>query len=97
MYIDPNGRDGIVAIRGNTITVTSKIFIWGDGATKEVAKQMQNDIMNAWNFDKNGENWTYKDPESGKVYDVVFDVTVKLAKGIEKNMTEPNSDNKRVI
>jgi RHS repeat-associated protein len=91
---DIKGDDAVVGIRGNKITISAQIYLWGSGATKEVAEQMQKDIMNAWGAKKDGNKWTYKDPESGKTYTVKFDVKVKLYQGKEKNMNEPDHENK---
>lgn len=81
--IDPDGKDGIVSIKGNTITVSSTIYLYGSGATAATARQMKGDIMKAWGSN-NGKPWTEKDA-SGKTYNVKFDVSVKLYDGKEKS------------
>jgi RHS repeat-associated protein len=80
IYNDPNGKDGVLTISGNTITVHSRIYIYGSGATQATANQMQSDIMNKWG-DNNGQPWTYTDPSNGKVYNVQFDISVQLYHG----------------
>lgn len=76
---DSKGDDGIVKIKGNNITVSSVIYIYGDGATKESAELIKKQIMNEWNK----KNWKYTD-ENGKVYNVKFNVGVYLYDGKEK-------------
>jgi RHS repeat-associated protein len=76
---DSKGDDGIVKIKGNTITVSSVIYIYGDGATKESAEFIKKQIMNEWNR----KDWKYTD-ENGKVYNVKFNVSVYLYDGKEK-------------
>lgn len=72
-YVDPDGKDAKVAITGNTITVSSNIYIYGNGATQKIANQMQKDILSKWNqgFKMSG-------------LDVKFDVKVGLYDGKEK-------------
>lgn len=90
---DPDGKDGVVTISGNTITVHSTIYLYGSGATNATAQQMQQDIMHKWdvktenNLPRLNEGWTYTDPATNKVYNVKFDVNVKLYQG--KAMTDP--------
>jgi hypothetical protein len=76
---DSKGDDGIVKIKGNTITVSSVIYIYADGATKESAEFIKKQIMNEWNR----KDWKYTD-ENGKVYNVKFNVSVYLYDGKEK-------------
>jgi len=79
IMVDPDGRDAIVTIKGSTITVSSKIYIYGSGASKSTASLMQSNIMGAWGADPTtGKGWQYTDASSGKTYDVVFDVQVEL-------------------
>jgi RHS repeat-associated protein len=85
-FKDPTGEDAAVTISGNTITVSTTIYIYGSGAIQEVANQMQMDIMNVWGSNGNGgKDWTYKDPETGQTYNVKFDIKVELYEGREKN------------
>ena len=78
-YLDPDGRDGEVSIKGNTVTISVNIHIYGDGASKDVAKVMQNNIVNYWGKNnKTGKGWTYTDSETKKTYNVNFKVNVDL-------------------
>jgi len=85
VYVDPDGRDGIVSIRGNTITVSTRIHLYGSGATTATAKTMQTDAMKAWGAQSNGQGWTYKDTKTGKSYNVKFDIKIDLYEGEERN------------
>jgi RHS repeat-associated protein len=78
-FIDPDGKDATICIMDNNITIAVNIYIYGSGATSEIAKTMQQDIMKFWgkNADTN-TNWTYKDNKKKKEYNVTFDVNVKL-------------------
>ena len=79
VFVDPDGRDAIVTIKRNTITVSSKIYIYGSGASASTASIMQSNIMGAWGADPTtSKGWQYTDASSGKTYDVVFDVQVEL-------------------
>jgi hypothetical protein len=77
IYVDPDGRDALIAIKGNTITVSTTIYIYGSGATQATANLMQQNIMGVWARDQNGNNWTYIDAESGNTYDVIFDIKIQ--------------------
>ena len=46
--IDPDGCDGYVIINGNKITITANVYLYGAGATKSVAEQMQKDVNGKW-------------------------------------------------
>ena len=39
-FVDPDGRDGIISIYGNAITIAANVYLYGDGATKSVMRQM---------------------------------------------------------
>jgi RHS repeat-associated protein len=67
VFIDPEGKDAIITIKGNTITVKAVIYIDNSGKNKMNAAKVQKDIMKVW-----GGN--HKD-SSGK-YNVKFDVVV---------------------
>ena len=47
-FVDPDGCDGIVCINGSNVLIKSKIFLYGQGATLSVVKQMQQDINTIW-------------------------------------------------
>lgn len=70
--------DAKVTIKNGKATISSTIYIYGSGATQNIANLMQSDIMSAWGKNQNGNDWTYTDPSSGKVYTVAFDIQVKL-------------------
>jgi RHS repeat-associated protein len=84
-FVDPNGKDGIISIKGNTITVKVDIYLWGKDATKAAATQIKQVIMNNWEKQSSGAGWTYTDASTGKVYDVKFDVSVNLYENKPKN------------
>ncbi|MCF2446941.1 RHS repeat-associated core domain-containing protein [Dyadobacter sp. CY345] len=77
-YIDPDGRDGVLAIKGNTLTISSNIYVYGSGATKATASLMQRDIMAKWD-----KGFSVKDA-AGNSYNVKFDVKVGVYGGKEK-------------
>ncbi len=85
IYKDPDGKDGIISIKGNSITVSAQIHLYGSGATAANAKQMQADVMKTWGAQSNGKGWSYTDAETGKTYDVKFDIKIDLYEGKEKN------------
>ena len=80
-FEDADGEDAGVTVNLNskTITVSTVIYVYGSGATKAVAEQMQRDIMKSWDVGS-----TYKD-KNGQVYNVKFDVSVKIY-----NPNDPN-------
>lgn len=77
-FVDPDGKDGIISIYGNTITITANIYLYGNGATKSVMQQMQNDINNIW-----GGNHSIS--HNGRTYNVNFDIKLDLYGGQEKS------------
>ncbi len=85
IFIDPDGRDAIITINGSTITVNVNVVLYGKGATQDVANTYQNGINQAWSKQTDGSNWTYKDNETGQVFNVEFNVNVSLYEGKEKN------------
>ena len=87
-FKDPDGKDAIVTIKGNTITISTTIYIYGKDATSKNAKDIQNSINLKWNNvgqDGKQHNFKYMDNATGKEYNVVFDTKVELYKGKEKN------------
>lgn len=79
LYIDPNGKDGRVSIKGTEVTISVNIHIYGAGASKKVAKTMQNNIIRYWGKNADtGKNWTYTDQKSNQTYSVKFNVKVDL-------------------
>jgi RHS repeat-associated protein len=46
--VDRHGLDADVIIKGTEITVRARIYLYGDGATKQTAQQFQKDTQQAW-------------------------------------------------
>ena len=78
IYIDPDGKDGIISIYGNNITISANVYLYGYGATKPVLQQMQKDINNLW-----GKNFSIDN--KGKTYNVKFDIKLFLYDEKERN------------
>ena len=78
-FIDPDGRDGIIVIQENQIIISANVYLYGAGATKDVATQMQKDIDSRWGgvFKAKSSN--------GKTFDVQVQIKVALYKGKERN------------
>jgi RHS repeat-associated protein len=66
-FKDPDGKDAVITINGNNITIKAVIFIDNSGSNKIDIAKAQKDIMNAWGGD-------FKD-SSGK-YNVKFDIVI---------------------
>lgn len=77
-YVDPDGRDGIISVYGNYITIGANVYLYGSGATNTVLQQMQKDVNNIW-----GNNYSidYK----GTTYNVKFDIRLSLYGGTEQS------------
>jgi len=75
--VDPDGQKAMVIVKGNTITVSAVIQVYGRGATNTGISNIKSSINNHWAKQSNGANWTYTDPANGDVYNVVMDVSVK--------------------
>lgn len=73
IMVDPDGKDAVITINGTTITVSSQIYIYGEGASTSLASRIETAINSKWN----GAGQTYTD-EDGNVFDVVFNVTVSV-------------------
>lgn len=67
-FLDADGGDARYAINGNTITISTTIYIYGSGATEFKALEIQNEIMSKWG----GNNFAYKGG-----YNIKFDVNVQ--------------------
>jgi hypothetical protein len=72
-FVDPNGKDAKVAITGNTITISTTIYIYGSGANDIQASKMQATIMKDWN-----KGFSYTNASTGEKYKVSFDVNVQV-------------------
>jgi RHS repeat-associated protein len=79
IYADPDGQDGVIVIKGNQINISANIQLYGSGATKSVANQMQKSINNKW-----GGNFTAKS-SNGTNFNVNVKATVSLYGGKEKS------------
>jgi RHS repeat-associated protein len=79
-YMDPDGRDGIITIKGGQITISSNIYLYGAGATKAVAAQYQSDINAKW-----GGTFSAKTSDGKQSFNVNVSVNVGLYKGEEKS------------
>lgn len=77
-FIDPDGKDGVISIYENTITISANVHLYGKGATNSVLRQMQNDIIRVW-----GSNHSVN--HNGKSYNVNFNISLSLYGGKEKN------------
>ncbi len=77
-FVDPDGKDGVISICGNAITISANVYLYGNGATNSVLQQMQNDINHIW-----GGNHSVS--HDGKSYNVSFDITLSLYGGCEKS------------
>jgi len=77
-YKDSDGKDAIYTVdeKTKTITISSTIYIIGQDATKEKAKDMQSEIMKVWGK----SNFTYTD-QKGDEYKVKFDISVETPDG----------------
>jgi hypothetical protein len=81
IYMDPDGRDGVIVIKGGQITITSNIYLYGAGATKSVATQMQKDINSKW-----GGTFSSKSSDGKHSFKVNVKANVGLYEG-KKKMT----------
>lgn len=46
--VDQTGMDGMVAIKGNTISISANVYLYGDGATNIVRDIYQNGVDEKW-------------------------------------------------
>nr|WP_299892488.1 RHS repeat-associated core domain-containing protein [uncultured Lacinutrix sp.] len=73
LLIDPDGKDAIVSIKDGVVTVTTNIYIYGSGASKDRASEIQNAINSLWKE----EGFKYTD-DDGNEFDVVFNTNVEV-------------------
>ena len=78
-YVNPSGCDGVVCINGSNVLINSNIFLYGQGATLSVVKQMQQDINTIW-----GGKYSVK--YKNNTYDVSIVATVSLYGNKEQNI-----------
>ena len=78
-YIDPDGRDAVITIKGNQIIVSANVYLYGAGATKAVAAQMQSDVNAKW-----GGTYSAKSA-NGTSFEVSVNINIDLYGGKEKS------------
>ena len=79
MYRDPDGRDAVIAIKGNQITVSANVYLYGAGATNAVMSQYQSDVNAKW-------GGTYSATSAnGTSFDVSVNVNFSLYGGKEQS------------
>ena len=90
--VDPTGKDAVIIINGNTITIKSEIVLTGENATTDLAQLYLRDILDNW-----GKLDTYM--HDMEIYNVVWDVNVRVAEPNEtyvfngvNNYMEVNND-----
>lgn len=77
IHIDPDGKDGLVIISGNNITIKSNIILTGSLATDRLAKIYKQDIMDNWGLINSYSH-------NGAKYNIKWDVNVRVALANEK-------------
>jgi RHS repeat-associated protein len=80
LYLDPDGKDGIISIKGGQITISANIFLNGSGSTKAVAAQMQSDINAKWRG-----SYSAKTSDGKESFNVNVKFNVGLYEGKEEN------------
>ena len=84
-FIDPDGKDGIISIYGNNITISSNIILTGPHATSQLAGIYKAGIMNTW-----GKQTSYE--FQGKNYNVSWDINVRAGyQGEERTFNGSNN------
>ncbi|WP_459210600.1 DUF6443 domain-containing protein [Aquimarina rhabdastrellae] len=74
LMIDPDGKDTVITIKDNVITVTTQIYIYGSGANTKEANKIQKAIEGLFgDYNK----FVYTDDEGGE-YDVKFETSVEV-------------------
>ena len=73
----PDGKDAVISIKGNTITITANIVLTGSNATDELAKSYQQNIMDNW-----GKMNTYVYDQF--IYHLDWNINVRVAEEGEK-------------
>ncbi len=79
-YIEPDGlaTEASIDYANKAITVETRLYIYGDGATSTIAQKYEDDIMDGWSKDRNGNDWKYTD-DNGDTWTVEFDVSVDVS------------------
>lgn len=71
--------DARIRIRDSTITIESRIHIYGSGASQQVADLFERQIRADWGQNTDtGQPWTFTDHFSGREYNVRLDVDVDI-------------------
>ena len=91
LFKDPSGESGEISIDANTktITITSNIAFYGNGANTAVAKQSASDIQSAWNASAG------KATIGGVQYNVKFVVTGTYIPDLTASDMAKNTDVKQ--
>ena len=80
LYLDPDGKDGIISIKEGQITISSNVYLYGSGSTKAVAAQMQNDVNAKW-----GGVYSATTSDGKQSFNVSISISISLYEGKEKN------------
>jgi len=80
IYVDPDGRDGIIVIKDGQININANVYAYGAGANKQVIKQMQSDVNSRW-----GGNFIAQTSDGKQKFNVKINVNISLYEGKEKN------------
>ena len=86
-FADPDGKDAIGKIAGNTITISATIYLANNQSTKINVAEAQKSINQYW-----GKDFKYTD-EKGKEYNVKFEITVKEVSPIASENTVDEGTN----
>ena len=89
-FIDPDGKDAVISIKGNTITITANIVLTGSNATDELAKSYQQNIMDNW-----GKMNTYVYDQF--IYHIDWNINVRVAEEGEKMVFDGTNNFMEVI
>ena len=80
IYVDPDGRDGIIVIKDGQININANVYAYGAGANKQVITQMQSDVNSRW-----GGNFIAQTSDGKQKFNVKINVNISLYEGKEKN------------
>lgn len=80
IYVDPDGKDGIIVIKDGQININANVYAYGAGATKQVISQMQRDVNSRW-----GGNFSAQTSDGRQKFKVNINVNISLYEGKEKN------------
>ena len=80
IFMVPDGRDGIITIKGGQINIISNVYLYGAGATKAAAAKYQSDVNAKW-----GGTFSAKSSDGKTSFNVNAKVNIGLYGGKEKN------------